>query len=130
MSESGAFPGLPWPLHLRCLAVAGAVLAAASVALAAYAAHAADPAARASLQSAVSFAFGHGIALAALSPWCQRPAAALALALLLLGTLLFSGSLAAAHFLGSPTTLAPAGGMLMMAAWLGWALTILVRRRG
>jgi uncharacterized membrane protein YgdD (TMEM256/DUF423 family) len=105
----------------RALAAAGAILAAAAVALSAYAAHAADPAAPARLQSAALFAFGHGIALAALAPQASRRAGQVALAGLLLGTLLFSGSLAAAHAWGASTAPAPFGGGLMILAWLAWA---------
>ena len=44
--------------------------------------------------------------------------ALLALAMLLAGTLLFSGSLVGAVFAGLPTTLAPFGGGLLIAGWL------------
>lgn len=108
-------------MPLRVLAALGAVLAAASVALFAYAAHAAEPQVQASLDSAALFAFGHGIALAALAPRAGRRMAVLALGGLLLGTLLFSGSLAGAHAFGTPTSLAPFGGGLMIFAWLLWA---------
>ncbi|SJZ75528.1 DUF423 domain-containing protein [Novilysobacter spongiicola] len=107
--------------RVRLFGFAGGLLAAASVALAAYAAHAADPAARASLQSAALFAFGHGIALTTLAPRALPRLAAAALGLLLLGTLMFSGTLVAAHFLQLPTALAPVGGGLMIVAWLLWA---------
>ncbi|MGY1425377.1 DUF423 domain-containing protein [Lysobacter sp. A289] len=106
---------------LRALAALGAVLAATSVALFAYAAHSAEPEVQASLHSAALFAFGHGIALAALAPIARRRLAAIALGMLLLGTLLFSGSLASAHGFGTPTSLAPLGGGLMILAWLLWA---------
>lgn len=109
------------PRVLRVLPAAGAVLAAVAVALSAYAAHATEPAATARLQSAALFAFGHGIALAALAPLAVRWQARLALMGLLAGTLLFSGSLVAAHFFGTPTALAPLGGGLMILAWLTWA---------
>ena len=109
------------PRALRALPAAGAVLAAAAVALSAYAAHVAEPAAMARLQSAALFAFGHGIALAALGPLAVRWPARLALMGLLAGTLLFTGSLVAAHFLATPTVLAPLGGGLMILAWLAWA---------
>ena len=56
----------------RWLAATGAVLAALAVALAAYAAHAASADAQSRLQLAAVFAFGHGIALAALAPRAQR----------------------------------------------------------
>ncbi|HUH89754.1 MAG TPA: DUF423 domain-containing protein [Lysobacter sp.] len=105
----------------RGLAAAGAVLAAASVALAAYAAHVAEPGAQVRLQSAAWFAFGHGIALAALAPHAVRRFGRFALAGLLLGTLVFSGSLVGAYLFGAPTTLAPFGGGLMILSWLLWA---------
>ncbi|MEG3158679.1 DUF423 domain-containing protein, partial [Lysobacter zhanggongensis] len=70
---------------------------------------------------AALFAFGHGIALAALGPLAVRWSARLALMGLLLGTLLFSGSLVAAHLFDAPTVFAPLGGGLMIFAWLGWA---------
>ncbi|MGQ4659835.1 DUF423 domain-containing protein [Lysobacter sp. F6437] len=97
------------------------MLAAASVALFAYAAHSAEPQVQASLHSAALFAFGHGIALAALAPHVRRRFGAAALCVLALGTLLFSGSLACAHAFGTPTSLAPMGGSLMILAWLLWA---------
>ena len=37
---------------------------------------------------------------------------------MLLGLLLFAGSLCGAVFLGWPTRLAPAGGLLLIASWL------------
>jgi uncharacterized membrane protein YgdD (TMEM256/DUF423 family) len=111
----------------RALTAAGAVLAACSVGLAAYAAHAADGEVRAHLQMAAVFAFGHGIALATLAPHALRTLARIALVAMLLGVLCFSGSLAAAHFLGTPTSLAPFGGSLMILAWLVFAIDALRR---
>ncbi len=102
----------------KWIAAAGALLAAAAVALSAYAAHAADGAAQARLQQAALFAFGHGIALAALAPLAVRWLSLLGLCFLLLGTLLFSGSLVAAHFFASTTLFAPFGGGLMIVGWL------------
>lgn len=109
----------------RALIAGGAVLAAAGIALSAYAVHGGEG--RASLQMAALFAFGHGIALAALAPRAMRALARVALAMLLLGVLLFSGSLTAAHFHGVPTTLAPFGGGLMILAWLVFAADALRR---
>lgn len=105
----------------RILAAGGGVLAAAGVGLSAYAAHGAEGVARANLQSAALFALVHGIALAALSPHTPRRLGTLALAMLLLGVLLFSGSLAAAQFFGTPTRLAPMGGSMIMLGWLLFA---------
>jgi uncharacterized membrane protein YgdD (TMEM256/DUF423 family) len=112
----------------RWLAAAGAVMAALAVGLAAYASHGVEGEAQARLQSAALFLFGHGVALAALAPLAAgRLWRVLALAGLLLGTLLFSGSLVMNVLQQWPTALAPMGGTLMMAGWLVWA-TAAVRR--
>jgi uncharacterized membrane protein YgdD (TMEM256/DUF423 family) len=104
---------LPW------LAAGGAVLAALAIALSAFAAHGiADAHARGNLQTASLYAFAHGVALAVLAPAASRRLRVLALLGLLLGTLLFAGSLAGGALLGWPTRLAPFGGMLLMASWL------------
>ncbi len=105
----------------RALTAVGAVLAGAGVALSAYAAHAADGVARANLQSAALFALVHGVALAALSRQTPHRLGTAALSMLLIGVLLFSGSLVAAHFFGAPTRLAPAGGSLLILGWLLYA---------
>jgi uncharacterized membrane protein YgdD (TMEM256/DUF423 family) len=112
---------------LRTLAASGAMLAAAAVALAAYASHAASGEARIRLLNAAAFALAHGIALATLAPQARRRIEAIALAGLLLGTLLFSGSLLGAHAFGWPTTLAPLGGSTMIASWLLYAFAALRR---
>ena len=107
------------------LAAAGAVLAALAVGLSAYAAHGvADAHARGNLQLASLYAYGHGIALAALAPATARRVPLLALAGLLAGTLLFAGSLAFAALLGWPTRLAPLGGTVLMASWLLYAVGV------
>ena len=107
------------------LAAAGAVLAALAVGLSAYAAHGvADAHARGNLQLASLYAFGHGIALAALAPATARRVPLLAQAGLLAGTLLFAGSLAFAALLGWPTRLAPLGGTVLMASWLLYAVGV------
>lgn len=105
------------------LALAGGLLAAAAVGLSAYASHGvAAIQAQSHLQTAALFAFGHGLALAALAPGTTRRMGKAALCLLLLGTLLFAGSLAAAVFAGLSTLLAPAGGMALMLGWVVWAV--------
>ena len=109
------------------LAAAGAVLAAVAVALAAYAAHAAVGPGQARLQTAALFAFGHGLALAALAPAQATRTARVALGALLLGVLAFAGSLALSTLAGWPTTVAPAGGMLLIAGWLLLAFDLLRR---
>lgn len=105
------------------LAFAGGLIAAAAVALGAYAAHgAANAQDQSNLQSAAIFGFGHGVALAALSPGTSRSLGRAGLYLLLAGTLLFSGSLFLGVVAGAPTRLAPFGGMGLMLGWLLWAL--------
>lgn len=112
-----------WP------AAAGAVLAAVSIGLSAYASHGLDaPQARANVQMACLYAFGHGVALAALWGQAGTRLGRGSLCALLLGTLLFSGSVAGGALAGWPTRLAPAGGMLMIGGWLAWAVSVL--RRG
>ena len=100
----------------------GSLLAGAAVAFAAYAAHGADGEAQARLAQAAAFAFAHGLALAALAPLVQRRRGLAALAAMLAGVTLFSGSLVGAALFGLPTALAPFGGLLMIGGWLlhGW----------
>lgn len=122
MNASAVPPeSLALPLLARALAAAGAVLAALAVALSAYAAHVADPAAQSRLQMAAVFAFGHGVALAALAPRARRRLGQCGLAGLLLGVLMFAGGLAMAYFAGTSTRLLPYGGSLMILAWLAYA---------
>lgn len=103
----------------RVLAVAGALLAGGAVALAAYASHAAAaPGARERLLLAAAFAFGHGAVLAVLDLRGAAARGLVAPAALLVGTLLFAGSLAGAVLGGWPTRLAPFGGMLLIGGWL------------
>ena len=77
-------------VYRRYLAAIGSLMAGLSVAMSAYAFHAAAPDASARLLQAAVFAFLHGLALTALAPLAQRPTSLLALAMLLLGVLLFS----------------------------------------
>lgn len=109
------------------LAANGALFAAAAVALSAYAAHAAQGPLQARLQTAALFAFGHGVALAALAPQPQRLLGRFALTLLYLGVLLFSGSLVFNVLAQWPTTLAPLGGSLLIAGWLLYAVDAMRR---
>lgn len=107
------------------LTAAGAVLAAAGVALAAYAAHATDrtagPGVRESLQSAALMALAHGIALAALARQTVRRIGLVALWTLLVGVLLFSGGLLVAHVFDVRARTAPFGGSLLILGWLLYA---------
>ena len=109
------------------LAALGALLAGASVALLAYAAHGVDGLSQSRLQTAAMFAFGHSVALAALAPGVVRRLARIGLLMLGGGVLLFSGSLVLNVFAHWPTTLAPFGGLLLIAGWLLWAADALRR---
>ncbi|MEO6519866.1 MAG: DUF423 domain-containing protein [Pseudoxanthomonas sp.] len=110
------------------LAFSGALLAALAVALGAYASHGvADAQVQSSLQIATIYAFGHGVALAALSAGTSRSLGRAGLYLLLLGTLLFSGSLALSALAQLGPKLAPVGGICLMLGWLLWAMDALRR---
>lgn len=109
------------------LGFAGGVLAAAAIALSAWAAHSPELAAKGSLQTASLYAFGHGVALAALAGNAHRLLPRVALYVLLVGTLLFCGSLAAGALAGASTRAAPAGGVAMIAGWLLFAFNALRR---
>jgi uncharacterized membrane protein YgdD (TMEM256/DUF423 family) len=105
------------------IAFSGAMLAALAVALGAYASHGvADAHAQANLQTASLYAFGHGIALAALSAGTARSLGRAGLYLLLLGTLLFSGSLVLGALAQISVKLAPVGGIALILGWLVWGL--------
>ncbi|MEP6632654.1 MAG: DUF423 domain-containing protein [Luteimonas sp.] len=106
----------------RWLAVLGAGLAACAVALSAYAAHGVDAASQPRLQLAAVFAFGHGVALAALARGPMRRLSLCALLMLLAGTVLFAGGLAVAQFAGVATHTAPFGGVLLIGGWLLYAI--------
>ncbi len=103
-------------------------MAAASIGLSAYAAHGvADPIDQSHLQMASLFAFGHGIALAALGPGTTRRLGSTALYVLLLGTLLFAGSLGLSTQGMVSTSLAPVGGIALMLGWVTWAVDAIRR---
>lgn len=106
------------------LSVNGALCAGAAVALSAYAAHAADALAQSRLQTAALFAFGHGIALVVLAPSASRRLGRYALMALYAGVLMFCGSLVFNVLAQWPTTLAPVGGMLLIAGWLAFAVDL------
>ncbi len=110
------------------LAACGALYAAAAVALSAYAAHAVLGVAQSRLQTAAIFAFGHGIALAALAPATESRLGCIAMWMLCIGVLLFSGSIAGSVLLQLPTIAAPLGGMLLIAGWIVFAIDLLRRR--
>lgn len=113
----------------RGLAALGAVACALAVGLGAYASHGLDGDAARRAGLAALFLFGHGLALLVLAAPAASRLRLVALAALALGVLLFAGSLLGAVFAGLPTALAPAGGVLLMLAWLTLAADAL-RRRG
>jgi len=109
-------------------AFSGALLAATAIALGAYSAHGvADAHAQSNLQTAALYAFGHGIALTALAAGTTRSLGRAGLCLLLLGTLLFSGSLVLAELAQASTRFAPFGGLCLILGWLLWALDAMRR---
>ena len=113
----------------RLFGALGALFCAFAVALGASAAHAADAGAGARLQPASLYLFLHGVALLALQPRLRSRARLFVAGMLVLGVLLFAGSLVGAALFGWPTRLAPAGGMLMIGGWVGWALLQFSRER-
>lgn len=108
----------------RGFAAIGALLAAIAVAAAAYAAHGLDGEAQSRLSTAAAFAFGHGVALLALAPATTSLTRQLGLLAMVLGVVLFSGSLAAAALIHGSTRLAPLGGSLLILAWLYLAVVV------
>ena len=125
MQPTSAHPAQP---RRSWLAANGALCAAAAVALTAYAAHGYDGIALSRLNTAAFFAFGHGVAIATLAPTATRTTDRIALAMLHVGMLLFSGSLVLNVIADWPTRLAPVGGMLLIAGWVAWAVGALRRR--
>ena len=93
-----------------------AIVCGSSVALGAYASHVAQAQDGRRLAIAAAFAFGHGLALLVLASRASRLALAASLSIGV-GVLLFSGSLGLAVLLGTPTSLAPFGGSLLMLGW-------------
>lgn len=110
------------------LAFCGGLLAAAAIGLSAYASHGVSEAlAQSHLNTAALYAFGHGVVLVGLGASSVNQLGRGALYVLLLGTLLFSGSLIGNVLMQWPTTLAPAGGMTLMGGWVLLALSALRR---
>jgi uncharacterized membrane protein YgdD (TMEM256/DUF423 family) len=106
----------------RWLPGLGAVYAAAGVALSAYATHAAIGGDASRLQTAALFAFGHGVALAALAHVPGNRWTLVGILAIAAGVVLFAGSLIARVMLHWPATLAPVGGMLLIGGWLLFAI--------
>lgn len=110
------------------LASLGALLAAASIGLSAYASHGvSEPVAQQHLNMAALYAFAHGAVLVALGPRATTAFGRLGLCVLLLGTLLFAGSLAGNALWQWPTRLAPFGGSALMLGWVLVAIDALRR---
>lgn len=99
------------------LAVFAALVCGISVALSAYARHAAIGQRKEWLTLAALFAFGHGLALIALA---QRDShfSLMVKCTLVLGMVLFSGSLVMAAFFETSTAFVPMGGMVLILGWL------------
>jgi uncharacterized membrane protein YgdD (TMEM256/DUF423 family) len=119
---------LPLPAFERAAAALAALYCCLAIALGAYAAHVAAPEAGERLERASLYLLLHGIAVLVFVLG-RSPSAGnrLIFSLLLIGTALFSGSLAALALAAVPATLAPAGGILMMLGWL-WAGLHMLRR--
>ena len=110
------------------LAFCGGLLAAAAIGLSAYASHGVSEAlAQSHLNTAALYAFGHGVVLVGLGASSVNQLGRGALYVLLLGTLLFSGSLVGNVLMQWPTTLAPAGGITLMGGWVLLAFSALRR---
>lgn len=104
------------------------MLAAAAVALSAYAAHAVEGVAQSNLQTAAVMAFGHGIALAGLAHLPRGWLGVSALLALLVGCVMFCAALVSKYLLGVSLGIAPFGGSLMIIGWLLCALALANRR--
>ncbi len=111
MPVSNAFQRIP--------SVIAALMAAAGIALSAYAAHATlDAEGARRIGNAAVFLLVQGAAGSAMLPQAAGKGERGAILLQIAGCLLFSLSLVAKQWLGWPSTLAPAGGMAMIAGWL------------
>ena len=111
---------------MRALAGIGALACGVAVGFGAYAMHAAaTPQNHERLAIAALFLFAHGLALAALAPRTTLRLRQLGLCVLMVGTILFSGTLILAATLGIDPSLAPFGGSLLMLGWLLIALGFL-----
>ena len=108
---------------MRLLAAIGALCCAVAVGAGAYAMHATlAPQDHERLAIAALFGFAHGLALAAIAPRTSSRARKAGLWIVLLGTLLFAGSLAGTALLGTRPVLAPIGGSALILGWLLVAL--------
>lgn len=119
---------MPATNAVQCNASAiAAMMAAAGIALSAYAAHASlDAEGARRIGNAALFLLVQGTVGAAMLPHAHSKGERGAILLQIAGCLLFSVSLVAKQWLGWPSTLAPAGGMAMIAGWL-WLAALRLR---
>ncbi len=111
------------------ISATAALLCAASVALAAYASHAALPGQATRLGLAAAFAFGHGLALILIAGR-RSPIAGFSKMLFLLGVAAFCGGLCVAAFMGTRAPTAALGGSLLILGWLVLAVDFWRPSRG
>lgn len=104
-------------MKLQKIPAVAALICGFSVALGAYASHAASAQDQHRFALAALFAFGHGLALLLMAARGST-LAGIAKLVLLGGIVLFSGSLAAAGFFSTTTRAVPLGGSLLMLGWL------------
>ena len=93
--------------------------------MSAYASHGLESDARARMLTACYFAFAHSLSLIVLVRFSPTRSNCGACSLMLLGLVLFSGSLASAVLWQTPSTLAPSGGMALIFAWCWVAMNFL-----
>ena len=106
-------------VSMNVLAGVGAFGCGVAVGIGAYAMHVAlTPQNHDRLAIAALFLFAHGLALAALAPRTTLRMRQAGVCVLMIGTILFSGSLVFAALLGIAPVLAPFGGGLLMLGWL------------
>ena len=115
------------PRARRGFAATGALCCSLAIALAAYAAHGLEATVAARLQLPLGWLLLHGFALAVFAPRQRNAWELAALIGWSGGLLLFCGSLICAVLFGTSTRLAPAGGVLLIVAWLVQALAALRR---
>jgi len=111
---------------MRILAGIGALACGVAVGIGAYAMHGAlTPQNHELLVIAAAFLFAHGLALASLAPGTRSRLRQAGFLALMIGTILFAGSLVFAALLGIAPTLAPFGGGLLLFGWLLIGLELL-----
>ena len=111
----------------RVLASGGAICCAIAIAWAAYSAHAIEAALRPRADSAMLLLLVHGLALAVFAPRQRSRIEQFALIGWAFGIVAFCGSLMLSVVAGTSTSLAPAGGVALMLAWVLQAVAALRR---